>query len=91
MPQTWLALKIVPNASGRRLVLSIPKRAVPLSTRRSRLKRLIRESIRIHGWVPPAGKAFNVIVRSASPKEVGRGDVDLLLGPLIEMARERKT
>jgi len=84
----WLALKIVPKARGHSLLLSIPKKAVPLSTRRSRLKRLIRESLRIHRWNPPEGKAYHLIVRGSVPDDLKRADVDELLSRLL--AGERK-
>ncbi|MCG3177295.1 MAG: Ribonuclease P protein component [Candidatus Omnitrophica bacterium] len=57
----WLSLKIVdraeasaPAAGGalparHRLLISVPKRSVRLAIRRNRIKRLIREAVRLDG------------------------------------------
>lgn len=90
MSRGWLALKIVPLAHGHSVLLSIPKKAVPLSTRRSRLKRLIRESLRLNGWNPPQAMAYHLIVRGPLPERLKRADVDDLLGRLVADKRDNE-
>ena len=46
LKENWLSLKVLPKAPAR-LLISVPKKIVPLATQRNRLKRLIRETIRL--------------------------------------------
>lgn len=79
----WLAFKIAASPANRKLIISIPKRVVPLSVRRSRLKRLIREAVRRVDDIPPQGAAFHFIVRSAAPQDVDLSGVYPLVRDLI--------
>lgn len=66
----WLSLKVIdrrtppPGGSSRplspryRLLISVPKRSVRLATQRNRIKRLIRESIRLDGSFADADKTY---------------------------------
>ena len=48
LQENWLSLKVLPKAPAR-LLISVPKKVVPLATQRNRLKRLIRETVRQDG------------------------------------------
>ena len=43
----WLSLKVSKNPQFR---ISVPKKVVPLATRRNRIKRLIREALRLNNF-----------------------------------------
>ena len=46
LEENWLSLKVLPKTPAR-LLISVPKKVVPLATQRNRLKRLIRETVRL--------------------------------------------
>jgi ribonuclease P protein component len=65
------------------VVISVPRRAVPLAVRRSRVKRLIRESLRAAALTPPPGQAFRFTVRSDAPRGLRMPEAKKLIEALI--------
>ena len=66
----WLSLKVSerkqaasPRSSKRPYVISIRKKIVPLAVRRNRIRRLIREAIRLEGFFAEPGKVYWLQVR----------------------------
>jgi ribonuclease P protein component len=56
---------------------------VPLAVRRSRVKRLIRESVRSARLEPPPGRAFRFVVRSDVPPGLRMPDAKKLIEALV--------
>lgn len=66
----WLSLKIIdrrtppPGGTARplspryRLLISVPKKSVRLATQRNRIKRLIREAVRLDGLFGEADRTY---------------------------------
>jgi ribonuclease P protein component len=60
--ELWLSLKLLGRASGTRIakkarpMISIPKKVAPLAVTRNRVKRLIREAVRLTGDPAPKKK-----------------------------------
>lgn len=50
----WLTLQVVsspaPGNSKNNLLFLIPKRVIPLAARRNRIRRLLREAVRLDAW-----------------------------------------
>ena len=75
----WLRVKWVRISKKNRPVISIPGRIVRLSTRRSRLKRLVREAVRLEkGRIGGKGGLF-FFVKGPVPEQPGLKDVRSIL------------
>ncbi len=71
----WLTLKVLPKTMGKRaFVISIPRKIVPLATKRNRIKRLLREAIRQDPHFKLKGKFFSFRVHQF-PGPVALADV----------------
>lgn len=79
----WLRVKIDERKSPNALVISVPKRVVPLSTRRSRLKRLIREAFRLSGAKFPNESAYHFTVNEFPRSELKMQDVLAVIKVLL--------
>ncbi len=78
-PALWLVIRKSRHGSKRRPVISVPRRIVKLSVRRSRLKRLIREAVRLDGRVSGGGMPLFFSVRGPVPDKVKLSHVQSLL------------
>ena len=61
---SWLSLKVLENTSKKppakpQIHISVPKKVVPLATRRNRIKRLIREVVRKEAFFGDGGKVYS--------------------------------
>lgn len=71
---SWLVFKVSEkdpqNARKKAHFISVPKKVVPLSTRRNRIRRLIREAVRQDPFFSAAGTfyEFKVTVAPLDPK-----------------------
>ncbi|MFT5207995.1 MAG: ribonuclease P protein component [Candidatus Omnitrophota bacterium] len=79
MSEQWILIKEFTAKTGRPFVISISKKTVPLSTKRSRIKRLIREAIRLEGIKPPEAKEWNIIVKKQFSEDVKTVDIQNIL------------
>jgi ribonuclease P protein component len=76
----WFRVKEVPSkAIKSSFVISIPKNVVSLSTRRSRIKRLIKNAMRERTETPSQGSVWNILVMKQIPKEAKLKDVKAAL------------
>ena len=79
----WLCLGKKLPVSSKPLMMTIPKRVVRLSTRRSRLKRLIREAARVAVRLGRLEGPLHVVVRCAPPEGTKLADVQCALDELL--------
>ncbi len=79
MSEPWILIKEFAAKTGRPYVISVSKKIVPLSTKRSRIKRLIREAIRLEGIQPPEAREWNIIVKKQFSKNVKTADIQNIL------------
>jgi len=80
----WLSLKVLENASKKppakpQIHISVPKKIVPLATRRNRIKRLIREAVRKEAFFGDAGKVYLFRVLRAPAEKLDLWDVKKLI------------
>ena len=71
----WVRLYRTERFGGHPWVVSIPKKVIPTSVRRSRLKRLIREAMRQTGLSPSAAETWRFVVRADPTKDIRTQDV----------------
>ncbi len=75
----WLIFKVSEKEPRRTsFFISVPKKVVPLSTRRNRIRRLIREAVRLDPYFSASGMFYEFKVTSA-PADPGLGDVKAAL------------
>ena len=76
---SWLLFKVSEKDPRRTaLFISVPKKVVPLSTRRNRIRRLIREAVRQDPFFSTAGTFYEFKV-TAAPSDPKLADVKLVL------------
>ena len=84
----WLSLKISENAASQNrglkpgVFISVPKKTVSLATKRNRLRRLVREAVRVDDYFKRANKVYYF--------RVHRWPGDLALQDVIEKIKEIK-
>lgn len=64
-------------------MISVPKKSVRLATQRNRIKRLIRESVRLDGLFGEADKTYLLKVQR-DPGTIGLADTRRVLSGLAE-------
>ena len=83
----WLSLKVSDKVTlGDKvlkpgLFISVPKKVVSLATKRNRLKRLIREAVRVEGRFQKRDQVYYFRVREW-PGEIGLSDVKKMIAGL---------
>jgi len=75
LPESWVLLKVASKKTKHAVVIEVSKKVMPLSTDRSRVKRLIREALRLGSHRPPKGSQWRLIVRKKIPKDTKMQDV----------------
>ena len=83
LKEAWLTLKVqlAPDRrSSPRFLLVIPKKVVRLATKRNRLKRLLRESLRTSALDPEKSYIFKV---ETFPGELKQPEVRITVGNLL--------
>ena len=92
--ESWLFLKISEKDPKRNqkkdLFISVPKKIVPLATRRNRLRRLIREAVRHDPFFLESGALFEFKVTSFS-KEPDLSEVKAALKKLKTESSRRSS
>lgn len=80
----WVRLYRIERFGGHSWVVSIPKKVIPTSVRRSRLKRLIREAMRQTGLSPAVTETWRFVVRADPPKEIRTQEVIAAILSLVK-------
>lgn len=81
----WLTLYRNPrNGSKYSWVIGVPKKAVPKSVRRSRLKRLVREALRVLKAQPEDGICWKFSVKRNPAENIQMSDVAAVVKTLID-------
>lgn len=83
-PRGWLGLYRVARTGRHAWVISVPKKIIPTSVRRSRLRRLIREAARKLGVAPPDPEMWRFAVRRDPSKGIKTAEVVSIMAELIE-------
>jgi ribonuclease P protein component len=79
-----LSLYSLPNdLACARLALIVPKRLVPLAVARNRIRRLIRETFRLHQRLVGARDCVVRLVRSPGNEPISRAEVENLLSRIL--------
>ena len=84
---TWLSLEVSEHVAFKDRILkpgvfiSVPKKVVPLATRRNRLKRLIREAVRADDYFQKRDKVYYFRIREW-PGEIRLNDVKKMIARL---------
>jgi RNase P protein component len=90
-PAGWIGLYRTERFGGHPWVVSIPKKVIPTSVRRSRLKRLIREAMRETGFVPGPTETWKFAVRANPNHDIRMKDVAAALVALVEQKNAKKS
>lgn len=80
----WLALYRSPRIGRHAWVISIPKKVVAKSVRRSRVRRLIREAARALVIDPPMTEVWRFAVKADPPKTIGMSEVLVAMAKLVD-------
>lgn len=83
-PTEWLFLRRSVRAGRHAWMISIPKKVVSKSVRRSRIKRLVKEAVRALRLQPPPAEQWRFMVKSDPPKLIRMSDVVVVVGKLVE-------
>ncbi|MCA9396640.1 MAG: ribonuclease P protein component [Candidatus Omnitrophica bacterium] len=65
----WILIKEFPARTASFIHISIPKRVARLSTRRNRMRRLIREALRLENLKPEPEYCWRIAVVNSFPNE----------------------
>jgi RNase P protein component len=76
-----------PSGTAAKIFILIPKKIVRLATRRNRIRRLIREAVRMETFFKSAGKIYSFRVMKF-PEAPRLWEVKKLIGELMEQQKQ---